>query len=107
MKIPVKEACKILNKSPYTVYAQHAQHGGIPLYRVGEVLCISVADCEAHLQLAKPQRRKREYYRVEAYKRGALVWGGIRKGTEAQIREALKIYPSLRGCKLVFEAVTL
>lgn len=104
-KIPVAEAVKILNRTPTAVYHQYRAGCGLPFYNVGGVLMLAVADCEVFAMGFKRKRLHPEYFKVEAFKRGALVWCAIRKGSQPQIKEDLKKYPSLRGCRLYFTPV--
>lgn len=103
--LTLKEVAQIIKREVTTLHRWGANGVAIPTYTKDGLKAIYKKDLEAYQTLHKRKKLESRFYRVQAFKNGACIWSGKRRGSIEQVKEGLKIYPSLKNCKLFFEEI--
>lgn len=103
--LTLKEVAFIVGREATTLQRWNVKGIAIPVYTKDGKKAIHGKDLIAYLEGYKRKKLDPTFFSVQAFKNGACIWSGKRRGSIKQIKEALKIYPSLKNCKLFFEEV--
>lgn len=103
--LTLKEVSKRIEREVSTLHRWGVNGVAIPIYKTNGLKTICKKDLEAFQTRHKWKKLDPVFFKVQAFKDGACVWCGKRRGNIEQVKDGLKIYPSLKNCKLFFEQI--